>query len=64
MGLRSRPFVNPGFTQLKAMPLGFFLAVEDKASDASDFYDRTEMASAKDSPLRVPIKSCGKGRDC
>jgi hypothetical protein len=43
----SRPFVNPRLAQLKAVLLGFFLAVEDNPSDASDFYDRPKMASAK-----------------
>jgi hypothetical protein len=42
------------------MPLSLFFAVENNASDASDFYDRTKLACAKDGPLRVPIKSSYK----
>jgi hypothetical protein len=44
--------------------LGLFLVVKDNSSDASDFDDRTNLASAKDSALRVPIESGGEMRDC
>jgi hypothetical protein len=47
----SRPFVNPRLAQLKAVLLGFFLAVEDNPSDASDFYDRPKTTSPEDSAL-------------
>ena len=57
MDKASRPFVDPGLAQLKAVLLGLFLAVEDRAPDVSNFYDRAKLASAEDSPLRVPIKA-------
>jgi hypothetical protein len=57
MDKASRPFVDPGLAQLKAVLLGLFLAVEDHAPDVSNFYDRAKLASAEDSPLRVPIKA-------
>jgi hypothetical protein len=57
MDKASRPFVDPGLAQLKAVLLGLFLAVEDHAPDASNFYDRAKLPSAEDCALRVPIKS-------
>jgi hypothetical protein len=64
LGSESRPFVNPGLTQIKAVPLGFFLAVKDNASDTANFYDRAKLASAEDSALRVPIKAIFEIWDC
>src|SRR4030095_4841596 len=60
----SRPFVDPGLAQLKAVLLGLFLAVEDHAPDASNFYDRAKPASAEDSALRVPIKASCEVWNC
>src|SRR4030095_5078265 len=59
-----RPFVDPGLAQLKAVLLGLFLAVEDHAPNASNFYDRAKLTSAEDSALGVPIKANCEGRDC
>jgi hypothetical protein len=36
---RVKPLVNPIPAQLKAVLLGFFLAVEDRSLDAFDHYD-------------------------
>jgi hypothetical protein len=54
------PFVNPGLAQLKAVLLRRFLAVKDWPFDAFDLYNRTEVACAKDSSLRIPdrCKEC------
>jgi hypothetical protein len=43
-GLPLKPlsFINPVFAQLKAVLLGFFLAVKDSTSDAFNFYNRAE----------------------
>ena len=64
MDKASRPFVDPGLAQLKAVLLGLFLAVKYNASEEPNIYDRAKLASAKDSALRVPIKASGEGRDC
>jgi hypothetical protein len=54
---RSRPLINPLFTQFESVLFCFFFAVKDRPFNTFDLYNGAEAAWAQDNALRVPVKS-------